>query len=275
MRTRIAIASAFLLAACTKQPDPAAAAAPGNASADAPAATAAETPPSSQAVQAALAAQDRFASDAEQDAWRKPTAILEMLEVQPGMKVIDYLAGGGYYTELLSRLVGPEGEVVAYNNDPYLNYAKDEPARRYGENRLPNVRQVASKPEELPLDPGQYDAALMVQSYHDLHWVSKEGHWPATDPAASLRKVAEALRPGGVVVVVDHVASAGSDPATSVDKLHRIDPEIIKRDFEAAGFSFAGESSALRNPADKYDAEVFDAAVRHRTDQVIYKFKKN
>jgi predicted methyltransferase len=274
MRTSAAIVSVILFAACTKQSEP-----PANASADAPADTSATAPATSASsnpsIQAALEAPDRFASDAEQDSWRKPTAIIEMLEVQPGMKVVDYLAGGGYYTELLSRLVGPEGEVVAYNNDAYLNYAKDEPARRYGGNRLPNVRQVASKPEELPLEPGQYDAALMVQSYHDLHWVSKEGHWPATDPAASLRKVAEALRPGGVVVVVDHVAQAGSDPAISVDKLHRIDPEIIKRDFEAAGFRFEGESEALRNSADKYDAEVFDAAVRHRTDQVIYKFRKN
>jgi predicted methyltransferase len=269
MRAAAAIVSLLILAACTRQPESPAAAG------DMPPATSTRSATDDPAIRAALEAPDRFAGDADQDAWRKPVAILAMLEVQPGMKVIDYLAGGGYYTELLSRLVGPDGQVVAYNNDAYLNYAKDEPARRYGDNRLPNVMQVAAPPEELPLDPGTFDAALMVQSYHDLHWVSKEGHWPATDPAASLRKVAEALRPGGIVVVVDHVAAAGSDPVTSVDKLHRIDPEIIKRDFAAAGFQFEAESDALRNPADKYDTEVFDAAVRHRTDQVIYKFRKH
>src|SRR5690606_32534110 len=152
----------------------------------------------------------------------------------------------GYYTELLARIVGPEGRVVAYNNEPYAKYAADKPGKRYGNERLPNVTQVTVAPEELSLEAGTFDAALFVQSYHDLHWVSKDGSWPKTDPKVALERLANALKPGATVVVVDHVAAPGSDPATSVDALHRIDPDIIKREFEAAGFTLEGENDALR-----------------------------
>lgn len=257
-----------MLIACTKAPErPAASTSTSGQSTP-------EGAPVSDALAAALHAPDRLAGDADQDVWRQPAAVLNLLDVKPGMNVIDYLAGGGYYTELLARLVGPEGRVVAYNNDAYLKYAQDKPAQRYGNARLPNVEQVTSTPEELPLAAASFDAALLVQSYHDLHWVSKEGHWPPTDAAAALRKLADALRPGAVVVVVDHVAPAGSDPAISVDTVHRIDPELIKRDFEAAGFRFDRDSAVLRNTADRYEVGVFDPAVRHKTDQVIFRFIK-
>jgi predicted methyltransferase len=223
---------------------------------------------------AVLNSPDRLAGDAKEDAHRNPTEILRLLELRPGMKVIDYFAGGGYYTELLSRLVGPEGTVIAYNNDAYMKYAADKPAQRYGNDRLSNVQQVTSAPESLSIDDGTLDAALIVNAYHDLHWKSKDGSWPSTDPKASLAALARALKPNAVVVVLDHVAEAGSDPATSVDALHRIDPEVIKSDFAAAGFELETQSDAFRNPQDKLSVGVFDPAVLHKTDRVLFKFRK-
>jgi predicted methyltransferase len=224
------------------------------------------------AVQTALAAPDRFAGDREEDAWRKSAQVLALLDLKPGMHVIDYLAGGGYNTELLSRIVGPSGRVYAYNNPPYAKYAGDTPAKRYANHRLLNVVEVGGAPETLDLPPHSLDAALFVQSYHDLHWRPKDGSWN-TDPAKSLAQLAKAMKPGATVVVVDHVAAAGSDPAASVDALHRIVPAVLRKDFEAAGFRFDSSSDVLRNPADDHTKAVFDPAVRHHTDQVVYVFR--
>jgi predicted methyltransferase len=256
---------ALLLSACGEKPP---AAAPEQA------AVPAEAQPGTSPINAALENPQRLSGDANEDEWRKPGEVLGLLDVKPGMRVIDYFSGGGYYTEILSRLVGPQGQVIAYNNEPYQKYAANKPAERYGNERLPNVAQLNAPPEQLPIEPESAHAALIVNAYHDLHWVSKDGSWPRTDPKVSLQKLAAALKPGASVVVVDHVANAGSDPAQSVEALHRLDPEVIKRDFEAAGFTLEAESDALRNPSDDHSVAVFEPAVRHKTDQVIFKFRK-
>lgn len=225
-------------------------------------------------LEASIASAERLEGDRDQDEWRKPEAVLTFLDVKAGMSVVDYLAGAGYYTELLSRIVGPEGQVIAYNNAPYLKYAAEKPAQRYGENRLSNVEQLTAPPETAQFEPDSLDAALFVQSYHDLYWRPKDNSWPATDPAKALATLVPALKSGAVVVVVDHIATAGSDPAASVDGLHRIDPAIVKRDFEAAGLTLDSESDVFSNPEDDHTKEVFDTSIRHRTDQVMYRFKK-
>jgi predicted methyltransferase len=263
---------ALALAACGKSqeqaktpeappPEPAATAEP----APAPTADAA-------AIDAALANTDRFAGDADQDAWRHPADVLKFLELRPGQRVLDYFAAAGYNTELMSRVVGPEGKVIAYNNPEYRKFSEDAPAKRYGNNRLPNVTELTTPVEAMPLDSASLDAALFVQSYHDLYWRPKKG-WPATDPAKALAQLVPALKPGGVVVVIDHVANAG-DPTETVNALHRIDPAVIKRDFEAAGLTFDSESPLFANAADDHTKEVFDKTIRHKTDQVMYKFRK-
>lgn len=227
-----------------------------------------------RAVAAALASIDRPAGDPEQDERRKPAEILALLGAAPGMRVIDVLSGGGYYSELLSRIVGEEGEVIAYNNPPYAKFAAKGIAARYAANRLPNVRQVTSTIEELELAPASLDAALFVMSYHDLYWRPADGAWPPTDPALLLRKLEAALEPGGVVVVQDHVANPGGDPAQGVDTLHRIDPALVKRDFERAGFEFDGESAVLAHPDDDHSKLVFDESIRGSTDQFVFRFRK-
>ena len=118
----------------------------------------------------AIADPGRPAGDREQDATRKPDEILGFLGVAPGMRVLDAFSAGGYYTELLARIVGSDGELIAYNNPPYAKFAEKGIAARYAGNRLPNVRQVTSTLEDLELEPASLDAAIFVMSYHDLYW---------------------------------------------------------------------------------------------------------
>lgn len=263
--------SLLTVAGCKKAPPPE----QPPAEQAAPAATTSELSADDKAaIHASIGSIDRLPGDTDEDSWRRPSEVLTFLEVKPGMEVVDYLSAGGYYTELLSRVVGPDGQVIAYNNPEYLKFSGEKPAQRYGSDRLANVVQLTTPPEEAPFEPNTLDAALFVMSYHDLHWKAKDGSWPNTDPAQALAKLVPALKPGAVVVVVDHAAAAGANPATSVDALHRIDPAIIKRDFEAAGLTFEAESKAFANAEDDHTKPVFDPAVRHKTDQVMYRFRK-
>ena len=268
IRLASALIVAVSLAACgrSETPAPQAEAPPAPVP---PATSQADT----SAIATALANPSRFAGDAADDTWRKSADVLAFMNLEPGMHVVDYLAGGGYYTELLSSIVGPQGRVYAYNNDAYAKYSGDTPAKRYADNRLPNVVVVTGAPETLAIEPASLDAALFVQSYHDLHWKSKD--WtPPTDPAKSLAALVAALKPGATVVVIDHVAAAGTDPATSVDATHRIDPAVVRKDFEAAGLVFDAESQVFQNPADDHTKSVFDESIRHKTDQFMYRFRK-
>jgi predicted methyltransferase len=227
-----------------------------------------------KAIAAAIANPARPAADREQDAVRRPAEILAFLGVAPGQHVLDAFSAGGYYTELLSSLVGPKGEVIAYNNPPYAKFAAKGIAARYADDRLPNVRQVTAEVDELELPPRSLDAAIFVMSYHDMYWRPADGSWTRTDPMQMLRKLHAAMKVGGVVLVQDHVAAPGGEVAEVVDKLHRIDPVIVKRDFKAAGFALEAESDALAHPDDDHTLGVFDPKIRGRTDQFVMKFRR-
>ena len=229
---------------------------------------------SQAAIAAAIASPDRPKSDLEQDARRKPRQVLDFTGVAPGMHVIDVFSAGGYYTELLARTVGATGQVIAYNNPPYASFAAKAIVERYAGDRLPNVKQVTSTIQDLELIPGSLDLALFVMSYHDLYWRPDDGSWPATDPMLLLAKLHAALKPGGVVVVEDHVANPGGDPSQVVTDLHRIDPSVVKRDFKKSGFVFDGQDDVLANPGDDHTKLVFDEAVHGKTDRFLFRFRK-
>lgn len=237
------------------------------------AAPAKEDPASAAAIDAAYANPDRLKDDAEQDARRQSRAVLGFLGVKPGMHVIDVFSAGGYNTELLARTVGVKGQVIAYNNPAYAKFAQKGIDVRYANNRLGNVRQITAEPDELSLPAGSLDAGLIVMSYHDAYWRPKDGGFDKTDPHALVAKLFQALKPGGVVVVQDHVANAGSDPKQSAE-LHRIDPAVVKKDFEQAGFVYDGSLDVLKHADDDHTKVVFDPAVRGKTDQFVYRFRK-
>src|SRR5262245_3464720 len=266
MRLRIACALLLLLTACAEREAP-------PASAANPAAPPAAARTSGVDYAAVLAAPSRPAADREQDAWRKPAESLAFFAVQPGMEALDLFAGAGYYTELLSATVGPTGHVVAHNNKAYLDGVGEELTRRFAGSRLPNVEQVTAEGNDLELMPCRFDFVLLSTVYHDIYDVNEPRNWPKIDGPRLLAELFEGMKPGATLVVIDHAAPPGS-PAETGGTLHRIDPAIVKRDFAAAGFVPDAESDVLRNPADDYTKNVFDPAVRAKTDRFMLRFRR-
>jgi len=267
MRIRIVVALLLLLTACAERE------APPGAPAASPAATPAAARTSGDAIQAALAAPGRPAADREQDAWRKPAESLAFFGVQPGMTALDLFAGAGYYTELLAAAVGPTGRVVLHNNQAYLSGVGEELTRRFAGSRLTNVEQLAAEANALELTPGRFDFVLLSTVYHDVYYVNEARNWPKIDGPRLVAELFDGMKPGAMLVVIDHAALPGS-PAETGGTLHRIDPAIVKRDFAAAGFVLDAESDLLRNPADDFSKNVFDSAVRRKTDRFMLRFRR-
>ena len=223
----------------------------------------------SPAIDAAIADTARSAGDRARDADRKPAVMLEFSGVKPGMVVGEILPGGGYFTRLFSDVVGPNGKVIAYVPDEMLakypkaingaNAVAAEPGHK-------NV-QVVHDPALAPGPANVADVMWTSQNYHDLHNI------PGLDLVAFNKVIYAIVRPGGVYVVLDHSAPAGSGTADT-DTLHRIDEATVRKEVEAAGFVFDGESKALANPADPRTAAVFDPAIRGHTDQFVLRFRK-
>jgi len=230
--------------------------------------------PDAAAITAAIASPERSADDRERDGWAKPDAVLTFLDARPDMHVIDYLAGDGYYSELLARIVGPKGEVIVYNNGGYAGFVGQELVKRFGGRRLPNTLQKVAEISALKLPEKSLDAALFVMSYHDIYYTPRGASAPMGDASQAVRALFDALKPGGIVVVQDHVASAGSDPLQSVQKLHRIDPAAVKQTFEQAGFALDAESDVFKNASDDHSKLVFDPSIRHKTDEFLLRFRK-
>jgi len=210
-------------------------------------------------VTAAVAKPDRPAADKERDAARKPAEMLEFAGVKQGDVVVELIPGGGYFTRVLSAAVGPKGKVFAAVQATELEKAK-----------------AAAKGNVIPLamtgpafkTPEPVDLMFTAQNYHDFHLKRLN-----LDVAAVNKALFDTIKPGGTLVIIDHAAVAGA-PVEVADTLHRIDPAIVRREVEAAGFKFVGESDALRNPADAKTVGVFDASIRGKTDQFVYKFRK-
>jgi predicted methyltransferase len=219
---------------------------------------------------------ERMPGDRAEDEWRKPQEVLRFLEVAPGHHVLDYYAGPGYYSELLSNIVGPKGAVLLYNNQLYAQAAHHDLMLRLARKRLANTKSLNEPSNYLKLDAASLDRVLFSMVYHDLYWQPRDAAEPMGDPRKVLAILHAALKPNSLVVVVDHVANeTPRQEVTAVaNRLHRIDPRIVRADFEQAGFVFVGESEALRQADDDHAKSVFSPAVRHRTDQFIYKFRK-
>lgn len=223
----------------------------------------------SPAIAAALADAGRPQADKDRDVRQHPGEILAFAGIKPGQKVADFLMGGGYWTRILAKAVGDKGHVYAYQAAEFISY---RPA--YGDEQKAAVAGYANvTPSNGSLAtvsfPEPLDAIVTVQNYHDLH-LSFAPPGAAAHIAAGLYA---ALKPGGVLLVVDHVAETDPDFAVP-NKLHRIDPAAARAEIEKAGFKFEGESTLLRNPADPHTALVFDPSIRGKTDQFIYRFRK-
>jgi len=217
----------------------------------------------------ALADPSRPAADTARDAARHPGEVLAMAEVKPGATVVDYVMGGGYFTRILSGAVGPKGTVYAYQPAEFIKFMA-----KYGEDQkavaaaLANVKPLDGPMVGLDL-PDNVDAVITVQNYHDMHLKP----FPTDTAAKANAEIFKSLKPGGVFLVIDHVAAPGSG-LTAADSLHRIDVAAVKSEVEAAGFKLESESPLLASSADPHTASVFDPSIRGKTDQFILKFRK-
>lgn len=207
-------------------------------------------------------------ADKADDARRKMTAVMAFTGVKPGDTVVELDPGSGYWTRVFSRIVGVDGHVDTVWPEEMAKYTAKGLAlwkKLSATEHYANVR-VLEQPAAVLKVPEKADIVFTSQNYHDYH------NMPI-DIAAFDKSVFDALKPGGVFIVIDHVAAAGSG-ADATDTLHRIDPALVKKELEAAGFVFAGKSDVLANPDDPHDVSVFDASVRGHTDQFVYRFRK-
>lgn len=226
------------------------------------------------AIAEALASPDRIELDRRNDPLRRPDLVLGFFELKPGMTVLDLFSGGGYYTEIVSRIVGDDGKVVAHNNEAYLAYAKDSLDGRFAEDRLSNVERVTAEADELELPPNTFDAALAMLTWHDFYYLDEENGWPPIDESSMVNKLCEALKPGAVLGITDHIAVSGSEAEETSQTLHRIDPQHIRGDLDGSCFEFEGELKVLRNEQDDHEQPMYAQGVRGRTDRIVYKFRR-
>jgi len=210
-------------------------------------------------------------ADQALDARRKVAQIMTFAEVKPGQKVLELIPGSGYFTRVFSVLVGPQGHVYTVWPNEAAKFSAENFTKLTALAAQPHYANISllQQPAADLSAPEPVDLVFTSQNYHDY----PDDFMGKVDPLALDRQAFAALKPGGLFVVIDHVAPAGSGMADT-GTLHRIDPAIVKQQVQAAGFVFDGESNALRNPADPHTAKVFDKSIRGHTDQFIYRFRK-
>jgi predicted methyltransferase len=217
-------------------------------------------------ISAAVADGARPAEDKQRDADRKPAETLTFAGVKPGDTVVELAPGKGYYTRLLSAVVGPKGKVYAVTSPPKPDAPPPPVQAIAADPHYGDVTVMLQRVADLKL-PQSVDLVWTSQNYHDFHNI------PDVDVATINRAVFAALKSGGTYLVLDHAADAGSG-ARDTNTLHRIDEETVKQEVTAAGFKLAGESEMLRNKSDPHTAKVFDPEIRGHTDQFLLKFRK-
>ncbi len=231
-----------------------------------PASAAQKTP---DYITAAIDDSARPADDKQLDAERKPAEMLLLAHVKPGMRVMDLVPGHGYFTRLFAKAVGPKGYVYAFQPAEFDAFSKGKPAPiRAVAAEYPNV-SVIDAPANSLTAPESLDLVWTSQNYHDLH----DSFAKPADLALVNKAVFNALKRGGLYVVLDHAAEKGSG-LRDTETLHRIDEATVKQEVLAAGFKLAGESNVLRNAEDAHTLKVFDPTIRHKTDQFILVFRK-
>lgn len=224
----------------------------------------AQTP--SPAVVAAVADPDRPAADTGRDANRRPADIVAFAGVKPGQKVAEFAPGGGYYTRILAKTVGPNGHIYAI----YVASQGDKAAK--GANAVAAANANVSV---VPLNgitfalPEKVDVVWITDNYHDFPNPS----YGALDMPAFDKAIFDVLKPGGVLLIEDYQTVPGAG-ATQTSTLHRIEESLVKSQVTGAGFKLDGESPVLHNPSDDHTLKIFDPSIRGQVDQYVLRFRK-
>lgn len=227
------------------------------------------------AIEQALSNPNRPSHELILDKVRKPAQVLEFFQLKPEMDVIDVFSGPGYYTELLSHLVGKNGSVAMHNHSSWEAYSKKGSDARIKNNRLPNVYQVMQDLNNTKLTANHFDAATIFLGIHDMFLASeKSENGDKIDVNAFFNALYKSIKPGGIVGIVEHQAKKGADPVKSAE-LHRTDSSKIIEIMTTAGFTLEAQSNILRNYQDDHTQLVFDKSIRWQTDRVVLRFKKS
>ena len=201
------------------------------------------------------------------DRFRKPAETLAFSGVRPGMIVGEFYPSGGYFTRMLSDVVGPTGHIYGIENDRWQDSVRDDKAL-LAEGKWKNV-SIVVRPFGTVGFPKPLDLAWVTQNYHDMK-IAKYGK---VDTVAFDRAVYRALKPGGTYFILDHQGAPGLTNA-DIEKLHRLNRDVVVREVTSAGFKLVGEGKFLRRPADDHTKPIFDPSIRGRTDQYALKFVK-
>lgn len=228
-------------------------------------AAAAGTPP--PYVSSAVGDPARPKTDIAIDASRDPADTLAFAGARPEMVVGELFPGGGYFTRMLSDIVGPKGEVIAIENAGWKGAVKAD-RKMLAEPGRSNVVLDVEPFGQMKLSK-KLDLFWITQNYHDL----KIAQFGLVDTAAFNRAVFEALKPGGVYFILDHQANPGTTLA-QIAVLHRIEKAQVLREVTAAGFRLVAEGTFLNRPADDHTKTIFDPAIQGKTDQYALKFMK-
>jgi predicted methyltransferase len=215
----------------------------------------------------------RSSGDLKRDAADHPAQILRLTGIKPGMHVADMLAGDGYYSELLSYVVGPNGHVLMINNSSFDKWSDGDRQKRLADNRLPNVEYRLVDLDHMNLAPASLDAIVLSKVYHDLYWVDDTGIWPKFDTSGVLDQLVAALKPGGVLLLVDHSAKVGHGSADA-SSLHRIEEAYARQDFGKRGLRVIATSNLLQRPDDPRAQISYKEPMLGKTDRFVLVFRK-
>jgi predicted methyltransferase len=220
-------------------------------------------------ISGAVASSSRPDKDRERDVNRKPELVIAFAGIKPGQNVGELLPGGGYFSRLFCQIVGPAGHLYTVSMIPTVKRDPPPPdasAAPPPPNPCTNITADTQNAADLKLPKG-LDVVWTSENYHDLH----NAYFGKPDMKVFNRAVFDALKPGGLYIVEDHVAAPGSG-ARDTETLHRIDPELVKQEVTSAGFIFVGGSDVLHSPEDPHTAKVFE--LKGRSDKFLFKFRK-
>ena len=218
----------------------------------------------------ALVHGDRPAADAADDARRMPLEVLAFAGLQPGMSVFELEAGGGYYTEIISRVVGPAGTVVMHNPPSFDSFLGDSVATRVADNRLSNVRVSRTNFNSLEAPDNAFDMVTWILGPHELGF--EPGGESLGDPETAFAEIARILKPGGLFLAVDHIAEAGSGVEVG-GTLHRISEELVTEHAQRAGMTVVRSSNLHKNDDDPLDIGVFDSSIQGQTSKFVVLYR--
>lgn len=225
-------------------------------------------------VAAAVAnASARSEANLKLDESRKPAELLSFFGLERGAQVIDMFGANRYWAEIIAPAIGPEGQLIVWQPTQFMNDKRKAEFAAFA-GKAGNAALITTPFEAPMIGSNAYDFMIMNLDYHDVYWENAERKIARMDPAAWLARLFAAMRPGAVVGIIDHAANPGGDTRDVVEKLHRIDPAVVRADFERAGFVLEAESDLLRNPDDDHTSNVFDDKIRGKIDRFVFKFRK-